>query len=233
MKDKNKNIPNCVGVIMDGNRRWAKEKGLPTLKGHTAGYDKLKDLVRWSKKRGIKNIIVYAFSTENWKRSEKEVSYLLTLFRKVVNEFFESLEKEKIRIKFFGDLKSFSKDLREGIARLEEKSKKYNDLSLFVALSYGGRAEILNSVNNILEESKTKKIKLTEKSFSEKMWSKGMPDPDLIIRTGGEMRLSNFLPWQSVCSELFFSKTYWPDFSEKEYDNILSDFSERERRFGR
>jgi undecaprenyl diphosphate synthase len=233
MKRSNKKEPKCIGVIMDGNRRWAKEHKLSSLKGHTKGYEKLKELVSWSKELGVENVIVYAFSTENWKRSEKEVSYLLDLFRKIVKEFFESVEKEKIKIRFFGDISSFPKDLRDNIKNLEKKTEKYKDLNLFIALSYSGRVEILNAVKNLLKESKNKKINLTEKNFSDYMWSKGMPDPDIIIRTGGEMRLSNFLPWQSVYSELFFTRTYWPDFSEKEYKDIVSSYYERERRFGK
>jgi len=223
----------CVGMIMDGNRRWAKEHKLSSLKGHTKGYEKLKEFVSWSKELGIKNVIVYAFSLENWKRSEKEVSYLLDLFRKIVKEFFDSMEKEKIKIKFFGDISSFPKDLKDNIINLEKKTEKYKDFNLFIALSYGGRQEILSAVKGAVRDSKGKKINLTEGNFSDYMWSKGMPDPDIIIRTGGEMRLSNFLPWQSVYSELFFTETYWPDFSRKEYQNIISSYNKRERRFGK
>ncbi len=233
MKTSKQKIPKCVGIIMDGNRRWAKKRNLSSLKGHTKGYEKIKDLLSWSRELGVENVIVYAFSVENWKRSEKEVSYLLDLFRKSVKDFFSSMEKEKLKIKYFGDLSRFPKDLKDNIKNLEKKTEKYKDLNLFIALSYGGRQEILSAVKDVLRESKNRKINLTEKSFSDYMWSKGMPNPDIIIRTGGEMRLSNFLPWQSVYSELFFTKTYWPDFSEKEYKNIISSYGERERRFGK
>ncbi len=230
---KIKNSIKSVAVIMDGNRRWAKKHKLPTLKGHSKGYEKLKELVSWSRQLNIENVVVYAFSKENWNRSEKEVSYLLNLFRRIIKEFFDSMEKEKIKIKFFGDIATFPKDLRDDIKNLEEKTKKYKNLNLYIALSYGGRQEILAAVKNILKELKNKRINLTEEKFSRYMWSGAMPNPDIIIRTGGEMRLSNFLPWQSVYSELFFTKTYWPDFSKKEYQDIINSFYKRERRFGR
>jgi len=223
----------CIGVIMDGNRRWAKERKIPSYKGHLAGYEKIKDLISWSKKRDIKNVIIYAFSTENWGRSEREVAYLLNIFRKAVKEFLVDIGKDDIKITFLGDTDKFPKDLRDGMRDLEEETKNNKSLHLYIALSYGGRSELVSAANKMIKESKKKDLKITEKNFSKYLFVENMPDPDIIIRTGGEMRLSNFLLWQAAYSELFFTKTYWPDFSEKEFEKIIMDFLEREIRRGK
>lgn len=222
----------CIGMIMDGNRRWAKAKGLPTLQGHEAGFNKLKEVVRWAKARGIKHLMVYAFSTENWNRSEEEVGYLMDLIRRVFKpgaEELADLKKEGGRLRFVGQRERFSQDLQDALA-FAEKDTAEGELTLWVGLSYGGRAEIIAAVNKLLEEGREQ---VTEEDINDALWTAGMPDPDIIIRTSGEERLSGFLPWQGVYSELFFTKTYWPDFSEEEFDAILAEFVARERRHGK
>ncbi len=228
-----KNIPKCVGIIMDGNRRWARERGLPTLEGHRRGAEKLKKVALWCKKLGICNVIVYAFSTENWNRSEKEVRYLMDIFRDFILKKSKKLKEENIRIKFIGQIERLAPDLQKSIKQLEKETAK-GAYTLYLSISYGGRAEILQAVKKISRENKSKDIQsFEEKDFAEYLWTKGMPDPDIIIRTGGEKRLSNFLSWQSAYSELFFTKTYWPAFTEAEFVNIIEEYCQRERRKGK
>lgn len=220
---------------MDGNRRWAKSKKLPTYEGHSAGYEKLKDFARWAKEAGVKNIIAFAFSTENWERKKHEVDFLLMLFRKMVIEEAEELKKEKARIIFLGDLDKFPKDIAVAARKLEEETKKYaKNQTIGLAVSYGGRAEIISSIKKLVKEKGINAIgKIDEKMFSSFLFTKDIPDPDLIIRTSGEMRLSGFLPWQSVYSELFFTKTNWPALTKKEFQKILKEYVFRERRLGK
>lgn len=220
--------PNCIGIILDGNRRWAKNNNLPSLEGHRQGVERMRDVSRWVRDRDIKHLAVYAFSTENWSRGQEEVNYLLKLLRTAIDTFFSELAKEDIRIKFVGERNRFDEDTREAMSNVEEKSSENEKLTLWVCLSYGGRAEIVKAVNSLSNEGE-----VTEEVLSQNLWTQGMPDPDIIIRTGGEKRLSGFLTWQSVYSELFFIDEYWPDFSEKILDRVLSEFSERTRRMGR
>src|SRR3989338_9136306 len=221
--------PACVGMIMDGNRRWAKAKNLPTFEGHRRGYEKLKEVARWVKKAGIKYLVVYALSTESWNRAKDEVSYLLDLIRLVLTEEFESIKKDGGRIICIGERERFSTDIQELMDKAERETSAVQGVTLVLALSYGGRAEIVQAVNRAV----LKGVPVDEKSFDNLLWTKNIPNPDLIIRTGGEMRLSGFLPWQSVYSELFFTKTFWPDFSEGEFKSILEEFSNRKRNFGK
>ncbi|MCW9054828.1 MAG: polyprenyl diphosphate synthase [Candidatus Pacebacteria bacterium] len=232
--ENKKNIPKCIGIIMDGNRRWAKEQGLTSLEGHQRGYEKLKEVLGWAKDVGIENMITYAFSTENWNRSEEEVSYLLDLFRKMLTEELEELMKEDARIIFAGDISRFPEDIQTSIAEVHKKTKDKTPFTLVVALSYGGRAEILRAVNEIVMNADSgDKHVVTEEEFARHLWTKDVPDPDMIIRTGGEWRLSGFLPWQSVYSELFFPETYWPAFTKEEFDGLIAEFAQRERRRGK
>lgn len=224
-----KSAPACVGIIMDGNRRWAKAKNLPTFEGHRRGYEKLKEVVHWAKGGGIKYVIVYALSTENWNRTKEEVTYLLGLIRLVLTEELESFKKDGGRIICVGERERFPKDIQEMMTRAETETSTFQGTTLVLALSYGGRAEIVQAVNRAV----LKGTKVDERSFGDLLWTKDVPDPDLIIRTGGEMRLSGFLPWQAVYSELFFTKTLWPDFSEGEFDSIIEEFSKRKRNFGK
>lgn len=215
---------------MDGNRRWARAHGLPVVEGHTQGYKKLQEVLRFIRDAGIPHAAVYAFSSENWHRSEKEVGYLLKLFRSILENETKKMIEERVRIRFVGDRTKFSDELQTMMASMEEATAKKYDLTLHLLMSYGGRAEIVSTANALFSEGVTT---ITEDIFSKKLQEYSAPDPDLIIRTGNEHRLSNFLPWQSVYSELIFTPTKWPDFSREEFDSILKDFAHRERRHGR
>lgn len=216
---------------MDGNRRWAEGRGLTGLEGHRAGTNVFFRVSQeWAKKMNIPNVVIYAFSTENWQRSPEEVAYLLELFRVMMREQFSKIARSGVRICFVGERERFPNDMQEEMRHLEDISGKQFEGTIYVALSYGGRAEILAGVNKLLAQ---KKDTVTEEEFSDALWTKGMPDPDLIIRTGGDMRLSGFLTWQSVYSELFFTKTLWPDFSEQEFESIVQEFYTRKRRYGK
>jgi len=220
--------PACVGIILDGNRRWAKERGLPTFEGHRAGMENLKTAVRFVRESGVKHLVVYAFSTENWNRKEEEVAYLMDLFRESIQKQMKALGKEGVRIRFVGQRERFSDNLRQAMDEVEEETKGNDSLTLYVCLSYGGRAEIVAAANAAAASGE-----ITEDSLAENLWTAGMPDPDIIIRTSGEKRLSGFLPWQSVYSELFFTDTFCPAFTKEEFDAILAEFAKRERRHGK
>lgn len=223
-----KKIPKCIGIILDGNRRWAKEKNLPSLEGHRQGKERLYEVVRWVRDRGIKHIVVYAFSAENWNRSQEEVSYLMKLFEITINNLFTKISKEKINVRFVGETKHFSAKIQESIARIEKMNTKKNALMLWICFSYSGRSEIIAAANAAAREGN-----ISEEGVGKHLWTSGMPDPDIIIRTGGEKRLSGFLTWQSIYSELFFVDEYWPDFSENVLDLVLEEYQNRERRRGK
>ncbi len=214
---------------MDGNRRWAKERGLATFEGHKKGLGNFDETARWVRDAGVKHLAVYALSTENWNRSEEEVSYLLKLFQTAIDDAFKRLEEEGARIHFVGDVSRFPRKLQDNFKRLEEKSKEHDDFHVWVCLSYGGRLEIEHAVKSLVASGD----EVTQESIRNHMWSAGMPDPDLIIRTGGEKRLSNFLLWQGAYSELFFTDTYWPAFTKEELQAILEEYANRERRYGK
>jgi undecaprenyl diphosphate synthase len=214
---------------MDGNRRWAKERGISTLKGHTEGLEAFKRVVRYVRDDNIPHAVFYTFSTENWKRSKLEVDYLLTLLKGGIKELLIDIDEEKVRVRFVGNRNKFSKKLQTLIRELEEKSAQYKKTTVWVCLSYGGRQEILEAVNKAVEKG----TKVTEKAFGNLLQTAEMPDPDMIVRTSGERRLSNFLPWQAVYSELFFVDTYWPDFGKKDFRGILEAYAKRERRNGK
>lgn len=222
--------PTCVGIIMDGNRRFARAQGRPIFDGHSEGYKKLEEVMRWAREAGIPHVVAYAFSTENWQRSEEEVGYLIKLFRSVLENETDKMTKEKVRVRFIGDRARFGEDLQQMMGKMEKETAIEHDITLHLLMSYGGRAEIVAATNALLME---KTATVTEDSFAQKLWAHPMPDPDIIIRTGGEKRLSGFLPWQSVYSELFFSDALWPDFSKEEFDSILAEFARRERRHGK
>ncbi len=223
-------IPQCIGIIMDGNRRWARARDLPTLEGHTRGYGKLQEISEWTRDAGIHTLIVYALSTENWKRTPEEVSYLMDLFRTILKEEVKKLQKENVQVRFVGDLSRFSDDIQKSIKETHDANDPSSAYTLGIAASYGGRAEILAAVNAAIEKGERN---LSEASFSSLLWTHDLPDPDIIIRTGGEHRLSGFLTWQSVYSELFFTDTLWPDFSKEEFRAILDSYAKRERRHGK
>lgn len=221
----------CVGIIMDGNRRWAKEQGLSSLQGHAAGYAKAKEIIQYGFSQGVETFILYVFSTENWNRSKEEVGYLMDLLGGAFMHELEVLVREGVRITFIGDLSRLPENIRASAKKLEEESAQASqNKTLCLAISYGGRAELVAAVNMLLKEGKEE---IQEQDLRAALWSANVPDPDLIIRTGGEERLSNFLPWQSVYSELFFTDTKWPAFTTEEFDSILVEFSTRERRRGK
>ena len=214
---------------MDGNRRWAKSKGLPVFEGHRAGYNKLREVVDWCKEAGIKNLIVYAFSIENWNRTKEEVGYLMSLFREVIGCQVEEAKKNGTRLIFLGERSRFAPDILRAVESAERETADGKSFTFGIALSYGGRAEIIDAIRRIPKE---KLGALSEEEFSKLLWTKEIPDPDLIIRTSGEKRLSGFLPWQSVYSELFFTDTFWPAFTREEFNRILEEYAKRQRRFG-
>ena len=222
------NKPECIGFIMDGNRRYAIEKNLPTFEGHKKGLEMFTEVVRWVHEAGIPHAVFYAFSTENWKRSEEEVSYLMDLFDELLSRLQKKAEKEKVRLRVIGRTTDFSESQQERIQELEAETKEYSETTIWIALSYGGRAEILEAVNKAIDIGEP----VTEEVFSELLWTNEMPDPDIIVRTSGEERLSNFLPWQSVYSEFLFLEKHWPALTESDFKDILAAYESRQRRQG-
>lgn len=228
-------LPNHVAFIVDGNRRWAKKRGLPALSGHRkAAEETIKNLVYHAKRLGIKYLTFWLFSTENWKRGQRFYNPLFALIKeKVIRESLKKYLQDGIRLNLIGDLSKLPKDLVGKLTELEEKSKKNKEIVVTFALNYGGREEIVRAVRRLSSKLKTQMSKVTEEEFSKYLDTAGMPDPDLIIRTGGEKRLSGFLPWQSEYTELYFTNQLFPDFSPQEFDKALKDFSLRERRYGK
>lgn len=230
-----KNLPNHIAIILDGNRRWAKQKGLPTSLGHKEGAKTLEKIVRYANKIGINYITVYAFSTENWKRSSEEVGTLMSLFQSYLDEYSKRADSENIRVNIIGSREGLSDKMKDSIEKCIERTKNNTGIVFNIALNYGGRDEILNAVKNISALVKEDKIvidDITPEFISENLYTKGQPDPDLLIRTSGEMRLSNFLPWQLVYSEFLFFDKNWPDFSEEDLDNAIKIYQKRTRKFG-
>ena len=220
-----------LGIIMDGNRRWAKNQGLPALEGHRRGYDKLKKAASWCIKKNIKILTVYAFSTENWNRSEKEVSYLMNLLRTGLLRDIKELGEKGVKVKFIGQISRLDKDLQRLIKDVEAQTRANKKLLFQVAISYGGRPELIFAVQKIVRQ-KIRPEKITEKVIAAHLWTAGVADPDLIVRTSGEQRLSNFLTWQSAYSELMFIEKHWPDFNESDLNKIVVEYNKRQRRFG-
>lgn len=221
--------PTCVGIIMDGNRRWARAHGLPTFEGHRRGYGKLKDVMGWCKEACIHHLVVYALSTENLQRTEEEVSYLLNLFRETSVELHKAAG-ENASVHFIGDFSRFPDDIQETIRTANERNTQDVAYHIWVAAPYGGRAELVAAINTLAARGPGP---YTETDVADTLWSRGMPDPDLVIRTGGDHRLSNFLPWQSVYAELFFTETQWPAFTKEEFLDIVMRYGARERRYGK
>ncbi len=224
-----KAIPKCVGIILDGNRRWAKKRGLPPLLGHKEGGDNLVHIIRHIKESDIKHVVVYAFSTENWDRPAVEVSHLMKLISKGLDIKKRELNKRGVRIHIVGQLDRLPKDIQEKAILVDKEAQNGESLHLWVCLSYGGRAEILDATKKLVAS----KEEITEENLMKNMWTAGMPYPEVIIRTGGDKRLSNFLLWQCAYSELFFTDTFWPDFTTGELDMILDEYKERDSRKGK
>lgn len=223
-----KQIPNHIAIIMDGNGRWAKRRGLPRTFGHKEGAAALRKIITHAAKIGVKYLTVYAFSTENWKRSQEEVSALMFLFKNYIKNEEKNIMENNIRFMVSGRRENVSKSLLEAIDNLQEKSKNNSGLTFNIAFNYGGRAEILDAVNRILKSGRTE---ITEEEFSKYLYN-NIPDPELLIRTSGELRISNFLLWQIAYSEIYITDTLWPDFDEKELDKAIESYNKRERRFG-
>ena len=224
-------VPVHTAIIMDGNGRWAKKRDLKRTEGHKKGVETVRRIVKASVDYGMKFLTLYAFSTENWRRDKEEVNFLFHLFVTAINEYIPELKENRIKINFIGDANPLPEFVKKNIQYAFNETASNNKMMLNIALDYGGRREIVQAVNKIL--SSRKKVRITEETFKNFLYTAGQPDPDLIIRTGGEKRLSNFLLYQSAYSELFFTDTLWPDFTEKEYLKILKDYSKRERRFGK
>ena len=223
-----KKIPRHLGIILDGNRRWAKEKGKAVWKGHKKGVEAAKRTIKWARKKGIKILTLFIFSTENWSRKKKEVDYLMKLGNSVLDDDLEKMRKEGIAVKIIGERDKLPISIRKQIIRAEKQTKKNDGMVLNLALSYGGRAEIVEAVRNLVKK-KIPPQKINENVISENLWTS---DVDLIIRTGNEERLSNFLLWQSAYSEFYFCKKYWPEVNEDDLDQAILEYSQRRRRFG-
>ena len=228
-------LPKHIAIIMDGNRRWARQRNLPVKLGHKEGAETLKKAVRYANKRGIEYITVYAFSTENWKREKEEVDSLMSLLEYYLDQFSKEADTENIVIRVIGRRKELSENLLKKIDEVVEGTKNNTGIVFTIALNYGGRDEINSAVKAIAEDVKNEKIsvdEIDEKLISNYLYTKNMPDPDLMIRTSGELRTSNFLPWQLVYSEFLFLEKLWPDFSEEDLENAIQVFSKRNRKFG-
>jgi undecaprenyl diphosphate synthase len=226
--DKN-NLPKCVAFIIDGNGRWAKKRGLPRMLGHRAGIDAVKKTIDYAESLGLQEVMFYCFSTENWNRPKNEVDGLFDLFRDFVNNQADDYLKRNFMFKLIGDKTKIPKDIVKKVDDIEEKTKNCTKMKVGLCINYGGKFDILNAVNNILKSGKTQ---VTEKDFESYLLTKDFSNPDLIIRTSGEQRLSNFLLYQMAYSELYFTKTYWPDFDKKSLEMAIYDYQKRNRRFG-
>jgi len=224
--------PTHVAVIMDGNGRWAAARGLPRLAGHRAGTENLRRIITASVEFGIRYLTIYAFSTENWGRPAEEVEGLMTIVTEVIDRELDELHREGVQLRHIGRLEHLRPELRQKVLHAVEITKNNHRLILNVAFNYGGRDEIICAIRQIMDEG-IKPEALTEELFSHYLFTAGVPDPDLIIRTSGEMRISNFLIWQGAYSEWYVTPTYWPDFDKEEYRKAIIDYGQRDRRFGR
>jgi len=227
-------IPRHIAIIMDGNGRWAKKKGLPRLAGHKAGVDSVRNIVRFAGKIGVKYLTLYTFSTENWARPVKEVSFLMKMMNRLLETEVTDLDKNNVKLKIIGNRSLIEDKFVKKIEKAENKLKNNTGLNLILALSYGGRDEIIHAVKRIIENVKNgKDIDIDEDEFKNYLYTEDIPDPELVIRTSGEYRLSNFLVYQAAYSEIYITKTLWPDFNENSFTEAIEDFNKRERRFGK
>ena len=229
------NIPTQVAIIMDGNRRWARKRNIDYRLGHEEGAKTLEKIVRYAKKVGIKYITVYAFSTENWKRTSEEVSALMLLLKTYLDDYGKRADTENIKVKVLGDILALTPGLQKSIKKCEERTKDNDGIYFSICINYGGRDEIVHAVKKIAQDVKDGKIgidDINEKLMNNYLYTKEIPDPDLIIRTSGELRTSGFLTWQSVYSEYLFMDKYWPDFSEDDIDFAIKEYQKRNRKFG-
>lgn len=227
--------PKHIAIIMDGNRRWAKEHKLPIALGHKKGAETLENIVRYANKIGLEYITVYAFSTENWKRSEEEVSALMLLLKNYLDDYIHRADSENIRVRALGDISALRKDLQESIIAIENKTATNTGVGFNVAINYGGRDEMVKATKKIAEKVKSGELELediNEDLISKNLYTFDIPDPDLVIRTSGELRLSGFLLWQASYAELLFMDKYWPDFNNDDLDYAIEEYKKRHRKFG-
>ena len=229
-KNTERILPEHIAIIMDGNGRWAKKRGLPRTAGHTAGAKTFKNIARYCNKIGLKYLTVYAFSTENWKRPQDEVKGIMNLLREYLKDA-ENFKDENIRVRFIGDRSPLADDIKELMLKNERESENATGLTLYIAINYGGRDEIVKAVQKIIK-SGVKAEDITEKVISDNLYTADCPDPDFIIRPSGEYRISNYLIWQSAYSEFWYSDILWPDFTERHLEKAIDDFNKRNRRFG-
>ena len=229
------NLPKHIAIIMDGNRRWARNKNLPVSLGHKEGAKTLEKIVRYANKIGIKHITVYAFSTENWKRTTEEVTALMKLFQSYLDDYSKRADSENIKVKIIGSKKGLSEKMQKSIEKCMERTKNNTGITFNIALNYGGREEILHATRKIAEQVKNNRLNhedIKEEDIERFLYTYGQPDPDLLIRTSGEMRLSNFLPWQLAYSEFLFINKNWPDFTEEDLNQAIEEYQKRTRKFG-
>jgi undecaprenyl diphosphate synthase len=233
--DKERILPRHIAIIMDGNGRWAKQRGLPRSAGHSAGASNFRKITRYCNKIGIQYLTVYAFSTENWKRPKDEVDAIMNLFRDYLKEALSDFQSENIKTRFIGDTSVLADDIKQLIKEAEEVSSKATGLTLNIAMNYGGRAELAMAAREICRDAAAGKIRpdeVTEDMLANYLFTAGQPDPDIIIRPSGERRISNFMLWQAAYSEFWYSDVLWPDFSPEQLEYAIDDFNGRSRRFG-
>ncbi len=234
-KENTPAVPNHIAIIMDGNGRWAKQRGLPRTAGHSAGGEAFRRIANYCRTLGVRYLTVYAFSTENWKRSEEEVGGIMKLLASYLKEALRDMEKNHVCFRFFGDLSRLSPELQQLCLDAQERSSAYHEVQVNFCLNYGGRDEIIRAAKSFAADvaaGKCSPDSLSEAVFSDYLDSAGVPDPELVIRPSGEMRTSNFLPWQTVYSEFVFMNVLWPDFSPKDLDAAIEEYNRRNRRFG-
>lgn len=220
-----------LACIMDGNRRWARDRGLPAVEGHRAGYETMKKVGEWCLERGIETLTVFAFSTENWKRSETEVGFLMSLLEFALDKELDYFVSRKIRLRILGRREGFSKKILELIDRAQDATKDFDRMTFAICLNYGGRTEIVDAVKTIVSEGIPVDA-IDEQTIAKRLYWPNMPDPDLVIRTSGEQRLSGFLTWETVYSELYWIEKFWPALEEADIDAALEEYKKRQRRYG-
>ncbi len=225
-------IPQHIVLFPDGNRRWAKQKGIASLDGHKQGYNNLLDFSEWCKNRGVKVLTAFGFSTENWNRTKEEVDYLMNLLEKCLVDNMEKYNKDGVKVRVIGQKERLPESLQKSIKTTEKSTENNSNLFLNLAISYGGKWDILQAIKRIIQD-KIPLDEIDENLFENYLSTAGLPTPDLIIRAGGEMRMSNFVLWQGAYSELYFCQKLWPDFTEKDLDLALEEFDKRQRRFGK
>ncbi|MBQ8751168.1 MAG: isoprenyl transferase [Alphaproteobacteria bacterium] len=230
------NLCKHIAIIMDGNGRWAKKRAMPRSFGHKKGAENVVKITRAMKESGVKFLTLYAFSTENWQRSKDEVDALMDLLREYLDKEFQEIMENNVKIVFIGEREMLSEDIQKKIDFLEKESAKNTDLTLCIALSYGSRQEIVNTVKSIARNVKNGDLSIddiSQEMISNRLYTRNIPDPDILIRTSGEQRISNYLLWQIAYTELFFTNTLWPDFDKEELLSIIEQFNNRERRYGK